>query len=423
MAQIVEGMPPKVSGIQDGDNSTRPSDPGGTGGVGGGGLAPPTNVLKIYDPEHRQDNTDIEIQWSWIQKTQKLGKITPNARVGDVTRHASGESYSSYDLGDGLVYYSTGLILRKQVTPTTHEEMYISGLVHVNNVYRGKQVIVDATQALLKDGKEEGFIIPLNKQVLDNMSLKDVTQMAYNTNHLVFNCYVVVKKKWYQQTWFQIVLIIVAIIIIVVSWGSAGPAVGSAYAALWSSITAAGISWVVANIIVATVSVLLGMLLTKMLTPALTDLFGEKWGAVIAAIVSMLVMNWASTGSMLGSVNSTTGTVTAAELIQGSIAAVNLYGKYMQGKLMELDIPGKMKEMQSEYEARMEEVKKLTKELLGTNTDLIDIEGLLESTRINIENSSTFLTRTLMTGNDVVDVTSGLITDFAEAGLYLPTSA
>lgn len=423
MAQFVEGMPPKAVGIDSGDNSTRPSDPGGTGGVGGGGFSPPTNSLKIYDPEHRQDNTDIEIQWSWISKTTKLGKITPTARVGDVTRHASGESYTSYDLGDGLVYYSSGLILRKQVSAVAHEEMYISGLIHINNVYRGKTVVIDATQALLKTGKEEGFIIPLNKQVLDNMSLKDVTQMAYNTNHLVFNCYTVVKKKWYQTTWFQVVLIIIAIVLIIVSWGGAGPAVGTAYGALYAGLTAAGVSILVAQIIVATTIVLLGMLLAKMLTPVFNDLFGEKWGPVVAAIVSMLLLNWASTGNMLSSFNTTSGTITASELIRGSIAAVNLYGKYMQGKLMELDVPGKMAELQTEYEARMEEVKKMTREMLGTNTDLIDIEGLLESTRITIENSGTFLTRTLMTGNDVADVTTGLITDFVDAGLYLPTSA
>ena len=397
---------------------------GGTGGGSGGstpGSTPGTNSLRIYDPTtgERDKNMDYEISWSYIEKSIRSGTISPNARVGDV-EIVMGHNITAYNLGEEVAYASAGLIMRKQVDENSIEELEIMGLQFTNWVYDGKSVVISAWDAFYKKD-EEGFIIPLNQQILRQMSLRDVTQMSFECTHLVFNCYQIVKTKWYQKGWFKIVLIIIAIIITVVTWGAAGPAAGSALGAVYAGLTAVGVAALMASIITATIAVLAGMLLMKLLMPVAVELFGEKWGAVIATIVAVVTMNWASTGSMLGGLAN--APLNATTIIQGTSAIVGLVGAYQQGALQEFMKENDIALVSSEAEARMEEINKLTKELLDNNLDMIDIPEYLKATEIQMESPATFLTRTLMTGSDVADVTRGLIEDFVEVNLLLPNQA
>jgi hypothetical protein len=314
-----------------------------------------------------------------------------------------------------MIVDGSSLVAQRQVDADTYEEIEISGFVHINNIYLGKAVFVTAWDAF-NEPDEEGFLLPLNEQMLREMSIPVVTQMSYDCIHMVLNCYKVVKKKWYQQGWFAILLIIIAIIILVVSWGTAAPA---AQSLIGMGIAMLG-GGMIAMIIMATVTVLAGMMLAKILTPVFTDIFGETWGPIIAAIVSMFAMNYAATGTLLG--NMTTMQLDAKTIIQGSMSALNMYGKYMEGKIAGLDVNGQIEALKTEYEARTEEIKKLTKENLGTNTDMIDIQGMIDATSAKFEGPESFFRRTLITGDDVCNITRGLIEDFVEVGLQLPTT-
>ena len=69
---------------------------------------------------------------------------------------------------------------------------------------------ISAKEAL-EDVEESGFIIPLHEGVYRAMGLKDSTQMATACSFMVFNCYQVVKKKWYQTGIFKIILVVILI--------------------------------------------------------------------------------------------------------------------------------------------------------------------------------------------------------------------
>ena len=401
----------------------------GSGGGGGGSVgfvSPPLNKLAIYDRESRskKGTLDLEIQWQYIEKTVKNGVIKTGAKPGDCTVGTEGTRQEYHVMYDFTVDNST-LVVKQQLTENTYEELRIGGLVFYNHVYKDKVVAISAWDAFHpKEGEsdpDEGFILPLSQDILRQMSILEVTQLSADCLFLVLNCYQVVKKKWYQTGFFAVLMTIVAAVLLVLTWGGSATIsasmIGSAIG--WTASTL-GVSTLIATYIVATMTVLASMIMMKLLSPVLVDVFGETWGRVLAVVVAMVAMNYVSTGSLLGNTTQFTQ-VTAKTLIQNSMATVNLYSKYLEGQMANLDLPGQMQAMTDEHKARMEEIERLTRENLGTNADIIDIQGFLETTALVLESPDSFLTRTLMTGNDIAEITRGMIEDFAEFGLYLPT--
>lgn len=409
-----DGGDPAAAGTQ------VPTDFGGsTGGIDDYGFgSPPTNILKIFDPSfgERTKALDIFLQWQWIDTTQHAGVISATAKPGDVLVGTSG-SADLMELLGGMVLDKSIFFAVRQIDEGTYEKITISGLTHTNNVYKDKQVIITAFDAM-NVATEEGFILPLSRQVLDVMSMKDVTQMSYDCMHLVLNSYQVVKKKWYQTGIFKVLLIIVAIVLTVLAVAVPSPASAAFIKTAAGIVSILGVSGLVAVFILATVTVVAGMVLTKVLTPVFINAFGEKWGRVLAVIAVALTMNYASTGKLLG--NLLTTPLTATKLIQGSISVTNLYSQYLTGSMIELDVNGKMKVMQEDYDKRMDEIQKLSDELLGS-TALIDIQGFLDKNEYQ-ESPLVFLSRTLMTGSDVAEITFGQISGMAEVGLQLPNT-
>ena len=404
---------------------------GGKGGPGGkvpvngsgsykGFTSPPLNKLQIYDRESRTKKTalDIELQWQYIDKTVKAGVVVLGAKIGDCTVQMTG-SRTEYKVMFDFVVDNSIFVVRRQLTENTYEEISVGGLVYINHVYKDKIVAISAWDALMT-ADEEGFILPLNQDVLKDMSLLQVTQLSSDCLFVTLNCYKVVKKKWYQKGFFAVLMVIVAIVLLVVSWGASAPVSGSMIGMAIGALVAVGISVTIAMIIVATLTILVGMIISMLLTPVLSDVFGTTWGPVIATIVSALAMNWAATGNLAASSAQFTQ-LSAANIIRGSMAVVDAYGRRLQGEV--LDTYGEIKELQSEEQLRMEEIERLTKENLGTHLDIIDLPGYINSTALRFESAGDFLTRTLMTGSDVANITRGLIEDFVEVGLYLPTNA
>ena len=74
-------------------------------------------------------------------------------------------------------------------------------------------------------------------------------------------------------------------------------------------------------------------------------------------------------------------------------------------------------------EKKFKELEEMTEKMLGTNTDLLDIQAMTDSTyRLHFEAMDTFLGRTLLTGGDVCEITLDQVTNFAGLGLQLPTN-
>ena len=378
---------------------------------------PKTNTLKIRHPRLPKDRHNIELQWQYVDTRVVNGKINPNAKVNDVTIEA-GDNKSFSFRGMDILLDVSALVVRKQINESAYEELVIAGLTYENHVYNGHSVILTAMDAM-NDPEENGFILPLNQQVLNSMPLRVTTQLGYECVHVVFNCYQIVKKKWYQRGWFKVLIVIVAIVITAVTWGADG---GSSLAAAmsWKAAVAMGVSSALVAYVAATIYVLGALVISTIIAAGATELFGEEWGAVIAALATMVVMNWGAAGKTAGAASSTTkSTLTASQIIQNTVSVVSKsYEGYLRGEFSEIQEESSL--MQKEYETEMERIQALYKELLSPGTELIDIEGFIDATQnFHAETPGVFFGRTLMTGSDIVQMTHGLIENFVDIGLDL----
>lgn len=373
--------------------------------------APPINTVEIYSEKDRANNHDVKLQWQYIDTRLVTGQVRANARVGDV-EILLGSGVIQFGLRDDMVVDGSKVLARRQVDDNTYEELEISGLTYENFIYKGKSVIITAHESLSNEDNE-GFIVPLNQEIVRVTPMVELTNLSYQCMYMVFNCYKVVKQKWYQTTLFKIIIVIVSIIIIVCTWGSGTPAAASLMAAAF---VAAGVAVTIAIVLAATLYVLAVMLLMSILMKVATNVFGEKLGPIIVAVAAIVSQNYSSLGATTGTTATTY--LTAQNIIQASSA---LAGAYISGQLS--DVTKDMAKATEAYNAGMKQVEEMTKDNLGTNLGLIDVQGLTQSTyQMNYEMPDTFLNRTLMTGSDVCDITTGLIENFVDVGLRLPTT-
>ena len=378
--------------------------------------SPPSNRLTIRDTDQAASSLHLDLEWLWVETEVKAGTVAPSAKVDQCTVGWTG-AYSTVPFFDDAFADQAVVYVRKQLTAGTYEEVRICGFTLVNHVYRDKTIEISAYKALT-DRDEEGFILPLSYQIFREMGMREGTQLSYECQHMVLNCYKVVKKKWYQTGLFKIVAVIVAIVIAVVTWG-AGSAVstgiiGAVYGAVASVIGAGLLAYLIAQAIVSIAI----MLLMKLLTPALVDLFGEKWGRVLAAIVTIVVSIYAGGGNL----SSSFGSMNATTIINATSAVSQIAGAYAQGAMIELDIPGTTKKLAEEYTLKMDEIEKLTREFLKPGSELIDIQGYIDATAVMMEAPGVFLQRTLLTGSDIVALTHAQIDNFTDVGLLLPNT-
>lgn len=394
--------------------------------------SPMINVLEIFHPDRRTDNYNVKFQWQYVSRTNKAGTIFDGAKVGDVeTSMGAREQWdieqASGGFGSTLARVVSSidgsvLFIRKQISPTQYAELEVCGLVYQNFVYNGKFVEITAIDAFT-DPDEEGLLIPLNYSAFMALNIRWRTQLTYECSFIVFNCYKIVKQKWYQTGAFKIILAIIAIIIIVVTWGTATGPVASAYGALTAAIVAMGVNVLIAQIIAATLMYLASMIIMNILTKVGVKLFGETWGRVFAVIV-MIVITWGMGAANAANVGANTaqGTITAVQILNGLQAVAQVVTAYSTGQ--QIEIAEDLTKLQETYDAGMKQVEEMSKEMLDTNLDMIDIESLIQTQqRFMLEGPGEFLQRTLMLGSEICDMTNGLVTNFAELGLQLELPA
>ena len=370
---------------------------------------PATNSLVIQDPQSKDGAYKITIEWDYINRTTVAGMINPEADVGDydiirgsTVTHELGATENRWQVD------STVVSIRKQISLTHYEQISISGAVHKNDVYQGKVVETLAKDSRADPKKNEGFLIPLHMGIFSSMSLVNRTQLAQECMYLIFNCYVKVKQKWYQTGIFKVILAIILIIITVVTWGAATPAT----TAIWGAATLAttiGISIALANLIM---SFVIGYLISYLLGKwknGFISVFGKKWAGVIMVVVQIVATAFTGGGASLSSAN---WLQTAVQIIN---VASQLFTAYAKG-VMAVNAD-RFEEWMKKAEEDKKLLNKLSSDFFGDN-DLVSIDYLLQLQKTLREDTPTvFLSRTLMTGSDVVDITLGQISEMAEMNL------
>ena len=383
---------------------------------------PKDTTVRINSYNQTVMNYDIRISWAGIDEVIGSGLLKPDARAGDMwfTTHGTENFYQNVlvfngDAGDSWAPYLARSVdhvrLNWQETATTWRYLDIYGLKHENMIYGGKSVIITAAQAIA-DTDESGFIIPIHERIFKALPLKVSTQVSTACCFIVFNCYTVVKRKWYQTGIFRVFLVIV--VAIVSLWfppagGAAGGILGTSSvvgAALGFTGTAALIAGAVANAIAA-------MILSQLIMTVSTKLLGDKIGAIIGAIASFIAIQ---AGTAIGAGQSVSSVFNDLMRADNLMKLTDVFGKGM-AQYLQADAQSylqKTQDLLDDYRRQSQALSTAFEENIGFNRGLIDPMALTESSGSLLETQDSFLQRTLMTGSDIAELSNNMISGFVD---------
>ena len=390
----------------------------------------PSNSIRVSSGSNPVMNYDMTISWATMTETTGTGLLKPDAKRDELwfTIGAT-ENYQETIWGEqggvwgaiiGNTISNDSIVLNWQVTPTTWRRLQIRGLKHRNLIYGGKSVDISAKEAL-EDVDESGFIIPLHDGVYRAMGLKDGTQMTTACSFMVFNCYQVVKKKWYQTGIFAVITTIV-IIIVSIYFPPAGGAAGGVFGTNVAVGAALGFTGAAAVIAGAVANAITAMLIVRVITAGATALFGDKWGAIIGAVASVIALEVGSAMAQGQSFASSFGGMMRADNILKLTNAVGQgYAGYVNAASAEF--VQQTQQVLEDYKDESRKIAEMWQQNLGSNRGIIDPLEITGVFGVTMESVDSFLQRTLMTGSDVADMSLSMLTNFVDMTLSteLPT--
>lgn len=363
------------------------------------GLIPNTvtgsiNRIQVKSPGSFDTKMDFVITWDSITKTTGTGLKKPGAKNGEVWITNVGDTIS----------------INWQTSLNSWETITVADLLHDNTVYKTKSVFISASEALA-DPDESGFLVPLHYETVRNMSLVDSTQMMTASTFVVFNSYQVVKQRWYETGIFKI-FVFVVIIALTIVFAPAGGALMAGYAAIGAAIGLTGLAAIIAG---AVISQLAAMLLMRILTVVSVEIFGEKFGMIIAAVAAVAI-SVVGPGMLAGQNMSTMWgqMMSAPNLMKLTSALGNGVSQYVQASAQ--DTMSKTEELIKTYEAESKRINDLYAENIGYGKVLIDPMWF---TNFLVESEAQFLSRTLLTGTDIAEMSMDMLTNFTNYTLSL----
>lgn len=380
----------------------------------------PKREFRVHSNKHYK--YDMTIGWNYVSETTHSGQAWAGAKQGQLRARYAGDitltrknirtasnSGSSKKLEVTYTFYSMQEYeLLWQDGNNTYRKLRVLGLNHYNRVYKNKSVHIDVAGAM-GDAEESGFIIPLHTNIYRSMSLVRGTQLSTACSYLVMNSYKKVKKKWYQTGAFKIVVVVVAVVISVFTAGAGGAGILGAYGAVGASLGFVGLAAVIVG---AVANAIAGMILVSIITKVSAALFGDKLGFIIAAIASMVAMNVGtamSTGTSLSTLASEM--MNAQNIMQLTSSVGNGISQYINASTAATI--QKAESVMQQYNTDMMAINKQYEEMFGTAG-----QGVIDPMQfVTMESLDSFLSRTLMTGSDIADLSLDMIGNFSDMTL------
>lgn len=372
---------------------------------------------------------DVTISWNFIEEEMGSGLLKPDAKAGDYWLTVGGpadvlEEQTWQEKYDDVVrhflkvpgreYKNDLLYINWQVSPTSWKRLVIRGLNHENMIYNGKSVIIGSTEALL-DPEESGFIIPLHEDVYHDIGLVDGTQMSTACCFLVFNCYQVVKTKWYQSGLFKVILVVIAVAIVIFSAGTGTPLSAGILGSSVAIGTGLGFAGTMALVVGTAVNAIAAMVLVALIQKAAIKLFGEKVGIIIGTIVGVLTLQVGTALQAGATLTSSFGNLLRADnLMMLMNSSANAYAEYIN--VATEDMVTQSMNLQNQFESELEKLSEKYTAEFGQN-------GILDPTQIadillaNNEPPESFLQRTLMVGSDIANLSIDMLHNFTKITL------
>lgn len=383
---------------------------------------PTVTTLRIHSKLSGIKGFDMNINWVNIHEEVGSGLGKSGAQAGDLWfEELPDDIYKSSYRKDGEVHYHEHKVpvvkFWFQTTESSWRCLLIRGLVHTNLVYETFSVKITANEAL-QDADASGFLVPMHYETVRKLSVKHSTQVASLNTFVVFNAYKVVKLKWYQSGFFQIFFAIVLAVITAFIFPGGVGILGSHL----SVGTSLGLTGGLAIAAGAAVNALAAMVLTTTIQEAAALILGEEFGAVVGTVLGFLA------GTYLTALN--TGTLAALDwgmMLQGdnllrlTSVVSESFTKWAVARIGNIH-----EEMDSLYEDFLDEentIQKKTLELLGYGGGELDPLQLIQSQDLpthSLESRDTFISRTLMTGSEIADLSFVMIEAFPEVTLDLP---
>lgn len=390
-------------------------------------------TIRVKSEGTEETNFDIRLHWNYIISHTGSGLGKAGAKKGDlwfevmadsvwdqyVVNSSGGggdnDSGSNISLIKTQSYSMTKVRLFWQVADNIHQYLDIHGLSHENMVYNGKSVVITSKEAL-QDEDESGFVVPLHYQTMKEMSLAASNQMSTACVWMIFNCYQIVKTKWYQKGIFKILLVVVIAVVSAVFTGGAGIGILGANISVGTSL---GFSGLTAAIVGSVANALAAVALTSLISVFSTAIFGEQFGAIIGAILSFVVINVAMTFQMTGQFSFNWGDMMKADnLLKLTDAVSQGYSAYINS--VNQGIYADTQKLTSDFETQSKEITQKYNDMFGYTNLAVNASWWTSSSyQVTFEPSSSFLSRTLMTGTEIVDMSLDMITNYVDINLTL----
>jgi len=412
---------------------------------------PPTNPSFIAGPpamnmiKFAQDETDLtrlrtSVEWAFIEERLYIG----NAKTYDGVLDRGFASAGDYWVHLGTDYlYQTRERIQDSVDPRDWKEdwvrkpmnrfylfhqidqyrftrMTVVGAKHYNSIYDGHSVEITAKEALESE-EISGFILPLHDPTIKAFGLSKLANLAGSCSYLVLNSYEQVKIPWYASKFFKFLLLAAAIGLSIVFPGLFGLSGGTGILGsnialgtyLGASVASAAIVGAIANQIAAVV-------ISSLIKWASTEIFGDKLGAIIGTIATFFAFKFATNYMNTGNFDIDWSELFSAKnLLSITSSVTESYTAWLNADTAAIGV--ELENLSTNYEKEMSEIEKLSEEILGMTNGAISSMLLTDATEdYNGESSESFLTRTLLTGSDIVMLSHALIEDFSSTTLQLP---
>ena len=382
----------------------------------------------------------ITFKWSYIHETFGMGAGKQGAKPGDVwwalapvIRNPSPVDTSGDD--DKSIFVKTalsrvggdsrkGVYLYHQIDRFTYRRLEIVGFEHSNYVYKNKSVVHQLYNAVKDvDAIEESPVFfPLHMPTLKVMTVKDQNQIGGCSRLLMLNCYVKKKIRWYQRGIFKVIFMIAIIVArVILSPATVGASIGLLGSNLAVG-TALGLVGSAAIIAGAALNMIAATVLTSMIQRSATSLFGDKWGQIIGAVASFFAMKIGTTFAATGSLSINWSQMFNADNLMNLTSAISSgYTGFMNIKIQELQED--YEKLSDEYKDQVKLIEERAMELFGQSAwidPMMFTEMGKEAYGDTRESSETFLTRTLLTGSDIAELSLAAISEFPNASLEIP---
>lgn len=388
----------------------------------------PSSSIRLYStkPELAFDYT---ISWSGITKETLSGLGKPSAKVKDywldkgtattITRVGYGDYSDS-----GQVLQPIDSVIMKAVciyfqkSDTEYEKITVYALKHRNIIHNGHYEDIDA-HAALDDVEESGFIVPIHEGIFKELPMVVSTQMTTACAYLIFNSYQVVKVRWYQKSIFKEVLQLGAIVLAIATAGAAtGVSVGilGASAAVGAVI---GLSGTAALIVGAIANAIAAIIVFNIISGVATQVFGAELGAIIASIATFVIANPGMLDSFSSSISAGFSELTKADnLLQLTNAVSDGYTQYVKAAVSQY--AKDTESFMQKYQAESKVVSDAFYAEFGNNAGAA-ISPLTRTDSFSDyssgETPSSFFSRTLLTGSEIVGLTHSMLSDFSKITL------